>query len=417
MTARRYQVRGLLGEGAFGAVYRAHAVGTGLSREVAIKVLHRDRSADPATVRRLRDEARMLALIRHRAIVRVDDLVELDGSWSIVMEYVEGCDVAALVRRGALPPSVALAVAEEIANALHAAWTQVGPDGRALRLVHRDIKPSNVRLTPLGEVKLLDFGVARAEFAGREAGTTRSAFGTLVYMAPERFEGRDTHEADVYALGVSLFEMLTGTSPGRTAADPGRQPPGGAQAAQWAGLAALSADLHALLARMLAYAPEQRPGALDCARALADLRARLRGERAEDWAARVVPAVVAEGKVALRADARTGTLLVEGPGTVEAPPRPVVPRWALAGAAVALLGGAVIVGGGAAAWAFRRGESALAAAPEPNEATAPPSIMTTAPPSTAVPGPARDARPLATAVADSAAQAPREVGTADDVGG
>ena len=384
MTARRYQVRGLLGEGAFGAVYLAEPVGGGLQRTVAIKVLHAERAASPDIVGRLRDEARMLSLIRHRAIVRVDDLVELDGSWSIVMEYVEGADLGALLRRGPLPPGVALAVGEEVANALNAAWHQAGPDGQPLRLVHRDIKPGNLRLTSLGEVKLLDFGVARAEFAEREADTTRAAFGTLVYMAPERFDGKDGHAADVYALGVTLFELLTAASPGRLASDPGRQPPGGQVARQWAFLASLSPDLHALIAQMLAYDPAMRPSSRACARTLGDLRVLFREERIEDWAARTVPAVMAEGKPPLRADARTGSLLVEGPLPAAVPPPVEAPsRWrrvALGLGAAGLLG--LVVVGGAFAWSLR-----------PLPAPAP---VVASPPST----------PLATALADEARVAP-----------
>ena len=339
MSGRRFEVEGLLGEGAFGAVYLARSVGTGIRRPVAIKVLHAEQAGSPATVKRLRDEARMLALIRHRAIVRVDDLVQLDGRWSIVMEYVEGSDVARLLEGGPLPARVALTIAEEVANALHAAWSQPGPAG-PLALIHRDVKPSNIRLTAQGEVKLLDFGVARAEFAEREAGTTRSGFGTLTYMAPERFEGRDTHSVDVYALGVTLFEMLTGVPPGKLATDANRQPPGKRLAGHWAALAAISPDLHALVAAMLRAEPSQRPTALECARALADLRAVLREERLEDWAAREVP---------LRAGARTqpaahtATLLIESTHPV----RPKTSRlpWVLAGLMVVGFGGLVVVGG------------------------------------------------------------------------
>ncbi len=331
-------------------MYLARAVGGGIQREVAIKVLHPDRANSPAIVGRLRDEARMLALIRHRAIVRVDDLIELDGDWSIVMEYVEGCDVAALLRGGAIAPAVALAITEEVANALHAAWNQAGPEGNPLRLVHRDIKPGNVRITAQGEVKLLDFGVARADFAEREAGTTLTGFGTLSYMAPERFEGRDSHESDIYALGVFLFEMLTGVTPGKTAADRDRQPPGRRFAEQWAYIAGLSVDLHALVAGMLAYEPERRPVARDCARALGQVRGALRGERIEDWAARTVPVVLAEGGPP-RDSARTGTILTERSGqVVEAEPRAGVLPW-LAGGVVSIVAfGALLMVAATGAW-------------------------------------------------------------------
>ncbi|MDP2309152.1 MAG: protein kinase [Pseudomonadota bacterium] len=352
-AGRRYEVRGLLGEGAFGAVYLARAVGGGIQREVAIKVLHRDRASNPALVGRLRDEARMLALIRHRAIIRVDDLIELDGDWSIVMEYVEGCDVAALLGPGALPPSVALAIAEEVANALHAACHQPGPDGRPLRLIHRDIKPGNVRITAQGEVKLLDFGVARAEFAEREAGTTQTGFGTLTYMAPERFEGKDSHASDIYALGVFLFEMLTGVTPGKTAADRDRQPPGSRYAEHWAVLREVSPDLEALVAQMMAYEPEHRPVARDCARALSDRRGALRGEHIEDWAGRTVPDLLRAGGGAPRPNDRTGTILTER-SRVPAAERErstvrVLP-WLAGGVASVLLFGLVVVAAGGATW-------------------------------------------------------------------
>jgi hypothetical protein len=422
---RRYEVRGLLGEGAFGAVYLARAVGGGIQREVAIKVLHPDRANSPAIVGRLRDEARMLALIRHRAIVRVDDLIELDGDWSIVMEYVEGCDVAALLRGGAIAPAVALAITEEVANALHAAWNQAGPEGNPLRLVHRDIKPGNVRVTAQGEVKLLDFGVARADFAEREAGTTLTGFGTLSYMAPERFEGRDSHESDIYALGVFLFEMLTGVTPGKTAADRDRQPPGRRFAEQWAYIAGLSVDLHALVAGMLAYEPERRPAARDCARALGQVRGALRGERIEDWAARTVPLVLAEGGPP-RDSARTGTILTERSGqAVEGAPRVgvrVLP-W-LAGGVVSIVafGALLSVVGTGAWWVWHTNSApapvAVVAAPAPAVVPAPvapvpPATPTVAAPNESVEPPTVSERPrVTTHPAASASVTPRSVASA-----
>ncbi|MFZ5476723.1 MAG: serine/threonine-protein kinase, partial [Myxococcota bacterium] len=328
MNPRRYELRGLLGEGAFGSVWLAEATAGGLRKPVAIKVLKPDAAAQPGVVGRLRDEARLLALIRHRAIVRVDELVELEGGWSVVMEYVEGCDVAALVRRGPVPARAACAIAAEVANALHAAFTARGPDGQALRLVHRDIKPGNVRLTALGDVKLLDFGVARADFSAREAATSGTAYGTLPYMAPERFEGRDSQAGDVYALGVTLFEMLAGARPGTTPGDPDRQPPGRALAHAWSAIAETSPALASLVARMLAPDPARRPTPREVARTLGDLAPTLPGEALEDWAAEVVPplceprragepttvTVGASGTVPLDAVRASGAALVAGAG-------------------------------------------------------------------------------------------------------
>ncbi|NCG21399.1 MAG: protein kinase, partial [Rhodobacterales bacterium] len=137
---------------------------------------------------RFRDEARILGLIRHRAVVGVDSLAELESGWAVVMEYVDGVDITSVVRYGLPPARVVVSIIEEVASALHAAWTTVSDvTGKPLRLVHRDIKPANVRLTAQGEVKVLDFGVARAEFESREANTQAMRFGSLRYMAPESF--------------------------------------------------------------------------------------------------------------------------------------------------------------------------------------------------------------------------------------
>lgn len=289
-----YRVLQVLGSGAFGQVFLAAPVGLGVERCVAVKLLRPEHAARVQIVQRLRDEARMLALLRHRTIVRVDDLQQLNGHWAVVMEYVDGADVEAIVRvGGAIPPRAAVRIAEEIANGLHAAWSARGPDGAPLRLVHRDVKPSNVRVTPNGEVKLLDFGVARAEFVGREARTLGHGVGTPIYMAMERFEGEDTHSGDVYALGVTLFEALAGVPPGRSAGDADRHPPGRKLVAHWTALETLNPALHGLIAAMLDDDPPARPDARTVARQLAEIGGSLSGERLEEWAERVVPAVAA----------------------------------------------------------------------------------------------------------------------------
>lgn len=309
ISARSYRISELLGRGSFGAVYLADTVGTGIRRPVAIKVLRPEQAAIPGLLERLRDEARMLSMIRHRAIVRVDDLVELDGHWSIVMEYIEGCDVASFLQEGPLPPRVALAIAEEVANALHVAATQEGPDGTPLRLVHRDVKPGNIRVTAQGEVKLLDFGVARADFAARESSGTAGVFGTPTYMAPERYRGEDTHAGDVYALGVTLFEMLAGEPPGLGPMEPERVPPGLRLAPAWRQIRDTSVHLRDLVAVMLAPNPQDRPPARECARALGRIRGQIGGMTIEDWSERVVPPAL-KRKAAL-ADGRIGTVMLE----------------------------------------------------------------------------------------------------------
>jgi serine/threonine-protein kinase len=299
----------VIGQGAFGSVYLAETLGRGISSKVAIKVLHPERAAEEGLVRRLRDEARMLALLRHRAIVRVDDLIELNGQWSVVMEYVEGIDVGAILKDTPLPARAALQVAEEVAHALHAAHSQLGPDRQPLRLVHRDIKPTNIRLTPAGEVKLLDFGVARAEFGQREAATTNTGFGTLIYMSPERFRGEDIIAGDVYALGVTLFEMLTGVPPGSSAGDTDRHPPGRRLVEQWRWVRQVSPALERLLLAMMAEDAPARPSPRECARQLAELRLGVGGEMLEEWAESALPGLIRRAELA-EASRTTATLSI-----------------------------------------------------------------------------------------------------------
>jgi len=204
-------------------------------------------------------------------------------------------------------------------------------------------------------VKLLDFGVARAEFSGREAQGTTAVFGTPTYMAPERFAGRDTHAGDVYALGVTLFEMLAGEPPGESPMEPERVPPGLRLAPAWRQIRETSLPLRDLLCAMMATDPTERPSPRDCARALGRLRGQLAGMTLEDWAERVVP-------IALRArhlgdDGRVGTVLGERPSqsSMRVPRRPDAASGAAAW--IAALGGAALVGalailtvGGGAAW-------------------------------------------------------------------
>lgn len=306
-TGSRFVVRRLLGKGGFGAVYLADVEGE-LKRCVALKVLHPEHAQKSRLVGKLRDEARILSLVRHRAIVQVQDLIRIDDGWCVVMEYVDGADVAAAVERGPLPPRAALEIAEEVAMALHAAGSQVGPDGVPLGLVHRDIKPSNIRITASGEVKVLDFGVARADFAGKEGGTFAAGVGTIPYMAVERTDGFDTPAGDVYALGVTLFEMLTGQLPGNSALSRERRRPGIATRPAWDALAAISEDVTQLVETMMALDPKDRISAREVARRCRDYSGRASGDALLDWAEVAVPAFqkaeTPEDAAALRRDTR-----------------------------------------------------------------------------------------------------------------
>ncbi len=288
---RRFEVLGTLGKGGFGTVYKAllHGEG-GFSKIVALKVLNADVQGIDEVAVRLRDEARVLGLVQHRAIVHVDGLVRLDGRWAVVMEYVDGVDLQALLDRGPVPLGPALEVLAETASALRAAHEQAGPDGRPLGLVHRDIKPSNLQLTAHGEVKILDFGTARADFASREALTRSVAFGTLDYMSPERLDFQDGPSGDVYALGVVLVEMLTGQRFGRTWARPEKH-----EAKRAAALEALGrdhpADVVALVRELLAFDPDDRPTLRSLEQRARQAGAAAGGPWLAEWCAEVVPRV------------------------------------------------------------------------------------------------------------------------------
>ncbi len=210
---RMFTVSHCLGRGGFGEVYAASMTSAqGLQTEVALKVLRADLAMSDVAVQRLRDEGKLLARVRHPAIVVVHDLLELDGRVALVTEYVRGQDLGECLDDPD-PPSLRamLEICGQVAGALHAAWsTRVSATGEALRLVHRDVKPSNVRVGRHGEVKLLDFGIARSDEVSREARTgTDMLIGSPGYMAPERFiDGQVRSASDVYAVGVMLAEHL-----------------------------------------------------------------------------------------------------------------------------------------------------------------------------------------------------------------
>lgn len=210
---RRFYIERCLGRGGFGEVYLARMVREDFETEVAVKVLRADLDPRAQAVNRLKDEARMLGLLRHRAIPRVYDFVTLRGRLALVVEYIEGADLdTCLGLPDPLSTRGALEVLAETADALHAGWVTPSRDGGTLQLVHRDLKPSNLRIGRDGSARLLDFGIAWTEAMDRVAGTrTGAMIGSPAYMAPERYSGGKPHpSSDVYSLGCVLFEVVMG---------------------------------------------------------------------------------------------------------------------------------------------------------------------------------------------------------------
>jgi serine/threonine protein kinase len=289
---RSFQFRECLGAGGFGEVYRATMVSPGgLRNEVAVKIL---RAAGGDAIRRLRDEGKLLAALRHPAILRAHDLAGVDGKVALVTEYVDGDDLARLVTGpDRLPLRPLLEVVGNVAEALHVAFSTVPVDGtEPLRLVHRDVKPSNVRIGRHGEIKLLDFGIAWSEDAEREAKTNANAtVGSLAYMAPERFRKAPLRSAsDVYGLGCTLFEGISGD---RLVEDPvpvemfRRAGDAAAHdafvAERLSTLPEVPDALRGLLEGMLAFDPGARPAAGDVASALERLADAAPGPRLKPW--------------------------------------------------------------------------------------------------------------------------------------
>ncbi len=201
---QNYEVRELIGQGAMGTVYRAHD--EALDRDVAIKFLATQAAPTPTEVERFYREAQAAAGLAHPNVVVIHDIGEHEGSTYFVMELLSGTSFRQMVQEGKRPPwREGLQFAAQVCRALEAA--------HAKDLLHRDIKPDNVWLAPDGQVKVLDFGIAR--FSTSQALTQASeTVGTPEYMAPEQIMGEALDgRTDLYALGVLLYELFTGRRP------------------------------------------------------------------------------------------------------------------------------------------------------------------------------------------------------------
>jgi Tol biopolymer transport system component len=210
-----YEILTQLGAGGMGAVYRAHD--RKLNRDVAIKVVLPEVANDPDRLARFSREAQVLASLNHPNIAHIYGIEEANGVTALVMELVEGEDLAQRLHRGAIPIADALPIARQIAEALEAAHDH--------GIIHRDLKPANIKLRPDGTVKVLDFGLAKAiDPTGGSSVTAMNSptlsihateagliLGTAAYMSPEQAAGKTVDKrSDLWAFGAVVFEMLTG---------------------------------------------------------------------------------------------------------------------------------------------------------------------------------------------------------------
>ncbi|RVU42334.1 PEGA domain-containing protein [Lujinxingia sediminis] len=220
----RYELTRRLAKGGMGEIYLARARGAGgFEKRVIIKTILPHLAEEEEFVTKFLDEGRIVVQLTHGNIVPVFDMGEQDGEYFIAMEYVEGLDLREVLKRleargEHLPVEHALHIAAEICKGLGYAHRKTDEQGRPLAIVHRDVSPSNVLISREGEIKIIDFGIARA--AGRLSQTANGRIqGKCCYMSPEQTRGQSLdHRSDIFACGVVLYEMLTGRRPfeGRT---------------------------------------------------------------------------------------------------------------------------------------------------------------------------------------------------------
>jgi eukaryotic-like serine/threonine-protein kinase len=257
-----YRIDSEIGRGGMGVVYRAHDMK--LNRDVALKFLPHGMSAGADDRERLLQEARAAAGLNHPNICTVHDIGEADGEPFIVMELVEGKTLREVIREGVLPIATAISYGAQIGEALAAAHSR--------GIVHRDVKSENMMVTRQGQIKVMDFGLAKLK---ETPGLTRGAstVGTAAYMSPEQIQGGSVDaRSDLFSLGVVLFEMLTGQLPFHGEHDAAllysivnTEPES---------LVALRSDVAADLERIVARALEKDPG--DRFQSAADLVSELR---------------------------------------------------------------------------------------------------------------------------------------------
>jgi serine/threonine protein kinase len=208
-TISHYKILEKLGEGGMGVVYKAHD--TKLNRDVAIKFLPHQIVAGEQQRERFVIEAQAAAALNHPNIATIYAIEEADGETFIVMEYIEGQELKGKIAQGSLAIDEVVTIATQIAEGLQAAHKK--------DIVHRDIKSSNIMLTESGQVKIMDFGLAKVR-GGSQVTMVGTTLGTAAYMSPEQARGNEVdHRTDIWSFGVVLYEMLTGNLPFRSEYD------------------------------------------------------------------------------------------------------------------------------------------------------------------------------------------------------
>ncbi|MGH7740639.1 MAG: protein kinase domain-containing protein [Candidatus Eiseniibacteriota bacterium] len=319
-----YRIGRMLGRGGMGEVYEAEDLDLG--RQVALKFIAPELAADPQNLKRFEHEARAAASLNHPNIATLYAFERAAGRTFIAMELVPGESLRARLRRGPLPLSEALVVAHDIAAALSVAHRR--------GIIHRDIKPENLMFGEDGRIRVMDFGLARAIEATRLT-MTGSAVGTAAYMSPESVRGQASTASDVFALGIVLYEMLTGDLP--FAGDSAlalmftivNEPPRALRERRPGAPEALDALVH----RLLAKDTSARPDAPSTARELAAIAASPMPADADSGIENLLtPSIATDARsdvlTMIASSSRAGAGTPPGPLSGPSAPRGLAPRAA-----------------------------------------------------------------------------------------
>ena len=280
----------VLGNGAFGMVYYA-TLFQEEATPIAIKIISKEGAESSAFLQRLRDEAKLLALLDEVPIIKVLGACKIRGLDSVLLEFVDGLDLHKIYQSSIdIPINILCSIGAKATHGLHLAHTAQHPEtSHPLNVIHRDIKPGNIMLTRTGEVKICDFGIAKAAFELRESRTgAGEILGTKAYIAPEYvIRGQITPAADIYALGLSILQLCL------------RQDIGELKLTQREHedrinnlLKQLPPNLvtfSQLLSRMISWNPALRPNAIECQHTFERIGQNIKGETIKNWSLKWIP--------------------------------------------------------------------------------------------------------------------------------